>query len=78
MINAPYLDLLRWFACATAGLSTMVDEHFGISLVELMVNLALHRLNAQTESDVAARLGCRCHTDSPPLSRPTLGHRGAF
>jgi alpha-1,2-mannosyltransferase len=37
VVNAPYQDLLRYFQEASIGLSTMVDEHFGINIVELMV-----------------------------------------
>ena len=36
VLNAPYADMLRWLARASVGLSTMVDEHFGINVVEFM------------------------------------------
>ncbi|KIP05207.1 glycosyltransferase family 4 protein, partial [Phlebiopsis gigantea 11061_1 CR5-6] len=36
VLNAPYAEMLRWLARASVGLSTMVDEHFGISVVEFM------------------------------------------
>ena len=36
IVNAPYAELLRWLARASIGLSTMVDEHFGINVVEYM------------------------------------------
>jgi alpha-1,2-mannosyltransferase len=35
-VNAPYATMLDLLARASAGLSTMVDEHFGIGVVELM------------------------------------------
>lgn len=41
VINAPYSELLEYFGSASIGLSTMVDEHFGISVVELMVSVFL-------------------------------------
>ena len=37
MINAPYPELLKLFGKALIGISTMVDEHFGINVVEFMV-----------------------------------------
>ncbi len=36
VVNTPYSDMLEWLAKASIGLSTMVDEHFGISVVEFM------------------------------------------
>lgn len=37
MVNAPYPTMLNWLSKASIGLSTMVDEHFGINVVEFMV-----------------------------------------
>ena len=37
-VNAPYSDMLSYLARASVGLHTMVDEHFGISVVEFMVS----------------------------------------
>ena len=37
VVNAPYPEMLAWLSRASIGLSTMVDEHFGINVVELMV-----------------------------------------
>ena len=37
VVNAPYLELMKWFGSASIGISTMVDEHFGINVVEIMV-----------------------------------------
>ncbi|CAL1713659.1 unnamed protein product [Somion occarium] len=34
--NAPYSEMLSWLSKASVGLSTMVDEHFGINVVEFM------------------------------------------
>ena len=39
IINASYPDMLRWLSKASIGLSTMVDEHFGINVVEFMVRI---------------------------------------
>ncbi|KAJ3485386.1 hypothetical protein NLI96_g5000 [Meripilus lineatus] len=36
IVNTPYPDMLKWLSKASIGLSTMVDEHFGISVVEFM------------------------------------------
>ena len=37
MINAPLPDVLSRLGAMSIGLSTMVDEHFGINIVEFMV-----------------------------------------
>ncbi|CAD6565058.1 MAG: asparagine-linked glycosylation protein [Cyphobasidiales sp. Tagirdzhanova-0007] len=36
VINPPFPELLKLFGRASIGLSTMVDEHFGINIVEFM------------------------------------------
>ncbi|KAH9891871.1 mannosyltransferase [Cubamyces lactineus] len=36
VVNASYPDVLNWLSRASIGLSTMVDEHFGINVVEFM------------------------------------------
>ncbi|KAF6755846.1 mannosyltransferase [Ephemerocybe angulata] len=36
IVNAPYATVLDWLSRASVGLSTMVDEHFGINIVEYM------------------------------------------
>ena len=36
-INAPFDALTAWLARSSVGISTMVDEHFGINVVEYMV-----------------------------------------
>ncbi|KAI0076731.1 glycosyltransferase family 4 protein [Panus rudis PR-1116 ss-1] len=36
IVNASYAEMLKWLSLASIGLSTMVDEHFGINVVELM------------------------------------------
>jgi alpha-1,2-mannosyltransferase len=39
IVNASYPEMLGWLAMASIGLSTMVDEHFGINVVEFMVQI---------------------------------------
>ncbi|KAJ7717579.1 mannosyltransferase [Mycena metata] len=36
VLNAPYPDMLGWLRRASVGLNTMLDEHFGINVVEFM------------------------------------------
>ncbi|KDQ62112.1 glycosyltransferase family 4 protein [Jaapia argillacea MUCL 33604] len=36
ILNAPYSTVLHYLSVASIGLSTMVDEHFGINVVEFM------------------------------------------
>ncbi|KIM30104.1 glycosyltransferase family 4 protein [Serendipita vermifera MAFF 305830] len=35
-LNAPYSELLHWLSVSSIGISTMVEEHFGIGVVEFM------------------------------------------
>jgi hypothetical protein len=52
--NLPYSELLSTFSSGMIGLHTMEHEHFGIALVELMVN----------HSSTLIYLGCRINHDS--------------
>ncbi|CED83419.1 Glycosyltransferase [Phaffia rhodozyma] len=36
VVNASYQDLLGWLGRSSVGIATMVDEHFGINVVEFM------------------------------------------
>ncbi|KAJ7041151.1 mannosyltransferase [Mycena alexandri] len=36
VLNAPFSDMLGWLRRASVGLNTMLDEHFGINVVEFM------------------------------------------
>lgn len=63
-VNAPYAEVRQLLGGAVAGLHTMVDEHFGISIVEYMaaglyaVRASLHRAPS---FDCATMLyTCRC------------------
>lgn len=38
IVNASYPLVLDWLSKASIGLSTMVDEHFGINVVEFMIS----------------------------------------
>ena len=38
VVNAPYSRILELLGEASIGLNTMVDEHFGINVVEFMVS----------------------------------------
>lgn len=40
VVNAPYPEMLYWLSRSSIGLSTMIDEHFGINVVEFMVGSA--------------------------------------
>lgn len=46
IVDAPGAVMKSWLSRATVGIHTMRDEHFGISVVELMVSLRLTRLLA--------------------------------
>lgn len=39
MVSAPYSEIVRRLGQASVGLNTMMDEHFGINVVEFMVRL---------------------------------------
>ena len=38
LINMPFSDVKKEFGIASIGVHFMVDEHFGISIVELLVS----------------------------------------
>jgi alpha-1,2-mannosyltransferase len=38
VVNAPYPRILELLGEASIGINTMVDEHFGINVVEFMVS----------------------------------------
>ncbi|KAG8880392.1 asparagine-linked glycosylation protein [Tulasnella sp. 331] len=46
VVNAPYSVLLDWFSKSSVGISTMVDEHFGINVVEYMAAGLIPLVNA--------------------------------
>jgi hypothetical protein len=44
VVNEPYPRILELLGEASIGLNTMVDEHFGINVVEFMVCYAQQRV----------------------------------
>ena len=44
MVNASYMEVQRWLKEAVGGLHTMLDEHFGISVVEYMAAGAVNSI----------------------------------
>ncbi len=42
LVNAPWTEICERLSKASIGVSTMVDEHFGINVVEFMVSPASH------------------------------------
>lgn len=51
VLNATYNELVSWLRRATIGVSSMVDEHFGINVVEMMVSvfyILFHRAQVLT------------------------------
>jgi alpha-1,2-mannosyltransferase len=47
VVNAPYSRILELLGEASIGLNTMVDEHFGINVVEFMVSRIFSKCNRQ-------------------------------
>ena len=58
MVNAPYPLMLDWLSRASIGISTMVDEHFGINVVELMVRSLLELRFTVDPLNVSKGGGC--------------------
>lgn len=63
IVNAPYSVILRELSKASIGLSTMVDEHFGINVVEFMAAglITLSHASAGPLLDIA--VPDRCSSD---------------
>ncbi|WFD29727.1 GDP-Man:Man3GlcNAc2-PP-dolichol alpha-1,2-mannosyltransferase [Malassezia sp. CBS 17886] len=59
LVNAPYATVLQKLGVASVGLSTMVDEHFGINVVEFMAAglLTLSHASAGPLLDIAVPVG---------------------
>jgi alpha-1,2-mannosyltransferase len=47
VVNASYPRILELLGEASIGLNTMVDEHFGINVVEFMVSTIFSKCNRQ-------------------------------
>ncbi len=48
VVNAPYPRILELLSEASIGVNTMVDEHFGINVVEFMVGAIFPNVIRQT------------------------------
>lgn len=44
VVNASYDEVLHWLSISSIGINTMIDEHFGINVVEYMVRLFLKKV----------------------------------
>jgi alpha-1,2-mannosyltransferase len=49
VVNAPYPRILELLGEASIGVNTMVDEHFGINVVEFMVSHSFPLQSTATE-----------------------------
>jgi alpha-1,2-mannosyltransferase len=73
LINAPYSTILEHLSTASIGLSTMVDEHFGINVVEFMVGCSSVEVikcashSSALSFDQAAGLITLSHASAGPL-----------
>jgi hypothetical protein len=47
VVNAPYPEVISWLGKSSVGINTMVDEHFGINVVEFMVSVAASSCEAE-------------------------------
>jgi alpha-1,2-mannosyltransferase len=47
VVNAPYPRVLELLGQASIGVNTMVDEHFGINVVEFMASTIFSKCNRQ-------------------------------
>ena len=84
-INAPYHDMLEMLGRSSIGLSTMVDEHFGINVVEYMVStkylytsvlvfdqMSAGRWRCPTRARVCRAAARHCHTMGRTADRYVL------
>lgn len=69
VVNAKYSEILNWLSRASIGLSTMVDEHFGINVVEFMVRFTsgLASLHIKAPLSQAAGVIPIAHASGGPL-----------
>lgn len=70
-VNAPYSELQRYFHECTINLHTMVDEHFGISIVEGMSNgliTVAHKSGGPLTDIIGpAALNVKCRASDPAV-----------
>lgn len=70
VLNASYEEMLGWLRRASVGLSTMIDEHFGINVVEFMVSNGFFRFRL-----TGAHVFCSARVlPCIPLSSPVYLH----
>ena len=80
MVNAPYARILELLGEASIGVNTMVDEHFGINVVEFMVSQNRHcddRENNDRWGFRGCDLGRWRDTRRARVRRTFTGHRCA-
>lgn len=64
VVDAPGSELKSWLSRATVGIHTMRDEHFGISVVELMACVC--------SAPILINVGCSARPHSPRQRRPQV------
>lgn len=67
IVNAAYPVVLDWLSKASIGLSTMVDEHFGINIVEFMARFPFPHYTLDADSEQAAGVIPVAHASGGPL-----------
>lgn len=85
VVNAPYPRILELLGEASIGINTMVDEHFGINVVEFMVRIrsffAIDRRRKKKGIWLMDYRGCdvgrRGNTHCARVRWTTTGHRGS-
>ena len=73
-MNASYPLVLDWLSKASVGLSTMVDEHFGINIVEFMVSGVFFYSGLDTVLNLFFISGGRCHSCCSCIGWASEGH----
>jgi hypothetical protein len=69
-INVPYPVLIALFGSASIGLHTMIDEHFGITVVEIQVRLSFYSLLLVVHMLIVDSIsGCRINPSRSRFSR---------
>ncbi|KAL9937182.1 hypothetical protein V8E36_003591 [Tilletia maclaganii] len=78
-VNVPFSDILSTLSRASIGLSTMIDEHFGINVVEFMAAglITLSHASAGPYLDIAVPI-LAPPTLSPSTPTPAQQHRSPF
>lgn len=78
IVNASFKVLLHSLSTASIGINTMVDEHFGINVVEYMVTIAIiHTEHILTIPLQAAGLIPLAHASAGPLLDIIVDYKGS-